>query len=350
MKNRNYIHLFANCLITKGISRSVICDLQRSKYVLIPNSFADLFSKQRYYNLKEAPRIFDQENLSIFHEYVAVLKDHNFIFSCSKKELKRFPQLQLKFEYPAKITNAIIDFDKNSNTTIKDIIQYFLIPYNCRHIQIRCFEDMDSIFFDTLITEINHCFIKSVEFIIKDSFEQDYTQIMKWVENNRKIKSLVLHSSQENKVIQKENYGFGIVVTTRQKITSESHCGIIHPDYFNITIESYTESLCYNSCLNRKISIDKSGNIKNCPSMKQSFGNIKSIKTLDSIIENPDFNKYWTISKDKIETCMYCEFRYICIDCRAYLETPENIYSKPQKCGYDPFTNKWKWDYESFTK
>lgn len=47
---------------------------------------------------------------------------------------------------------------------------------------------------------------------------------------------------------------------------------------------------------------------------------------------------------------MYCEFRYICIDCRAYLVAPENIYSKPQKCGYDPFTNKWKWDYESFTK
>ncbi len=36
------------------------------------------------------------------------------------------------------------------------------------------------------------------------------------------------------------------------------------------------------------------------------------------------------------------EFRYICTDCRAYTENPEDIYSKPLKCGYNSYTNKWE--------
>jgi hypothetical protein len=39
--------------------------------------------------------------------------------------------------------------------------------------------------------------------------------------------------------------------------------------------------------------------------------------------------------------CKDCEFRYICTDCRAYLEDPYNEYSKPLKCGYDPYTGEW---------
>lgn len=342
MRNRNYIHLYANCQITKGISRSIICDLQRSKYILIPNSFADLFIKQRYYNLKKASILFDPEDLGIFHEYITLLIDNELAFYCSKKEIKRFPQLQLTYKYPAKITNAILDFDEKSDYKIKDIIQNFLIPSNCRHIQIRCFDSVNFDFLEALTTEINNCFIKSVAIIIKDSFNDNYSQITKWVTCNRKIKSLVLHSSNENKIIQEENYGSSVIVTTRQKLKSETNCGIIDHDYFNITIESFSESLCSNSCLNRKISIDKEGNIKNCPSMKETFGNVKTVQSLDSVIKNPDFYKYWNISKDKIKTCMHCEFRHICTDCRAYLDDPDDIYSKPLKCSYDPFTNKWE--------
>ncbi len=35
------------------------------------------------------------------------------------------------------------------------------------------------------------------------------------------------------------------------------------------------------------------------------------------------------------------EFRYICTDYRAYVEDPEDILSKPLKCGYNPYTGEW---------
>lgn len=39
---------------------------------------------------------------------------------------------------------------------------------------------------------------------------------------------------------------------------------------------------------------------------------------------------------------MIVNLRYICIDCRAYLENPNDITSKPLRCGYNPYMNEWE--------
>jgi SPASM domain peptide maturase of grasp-with-spasm system len=74
--------------------------------------------------------------------------------------------------------------------------------------------------------------------------------------------------------------------------------------------------------------------------MSLSFGNIKDIM-LEKALNHENFKKYWNITKDQIAVCKDCEFRHICTDCRAYIEEPNDMYSKPLKCGYDPYSNKW---------
>lgn len=74
--------------------------------------------------------------------------------------------------------------------------------------------------------------------------------------------------------------------------------------------------------------------------MNNNFGNVKNT-SLKKVFRNPDFKKYWQINKDSIDVCKDCEFRHICTDCRAYIENPENPFSKPLKCGYNPYTNEW---------
>jgi len=66
-------------------------------------------------------------------------------------------------------------------------------------------------------------------------------------------------------------------------------------------------------------------NIKNCPSMKESFGNIKDT-TLEEALNKHGFKKYWNIKKDDVTKCKDCEFRYICTDCRAYIADPSDIF------------------------
>ena len=60
---------------------------------------------------------------------------------------------------------------------------------------------------------------------------------------------------------------------------------------FEVNIPLFTEAQLHNTCLNRKISIDVDGNIKNCPSMAQSFGDIRDT-TLQEALDHPDFKKY----------------------------------------------------------
>ena len=71
------------------------------------------------------------------------------------------------------------------------------------------------------------------------------------------------------------------------------------------------ESQSYNTCLNRKVSIDPKGFVKNCPSTIETFGNVEDIKLKD-LITNKEFIKMWGISKDQVLDCKVCEYRYIC--------------------------------------
>lgn len=126
---------------------------------------------------------------------------------------------------------------------------------------------------------------------------------------------------------------------TTERIISKHDCGKIF-GFFTPNMSTYSESLSFNSCLNKKISIDEDGWIKNCPSMKDKFGNI-SDTTLEQAIEMQGFKSLWDTTKDKVHVCKDCEYRYICTDCRAYVEDPDDILSKPLKCGYNPYTGEW---------
>jgi SPASM domain peptide maturase of grasp-with-spasm system len=140
---------------------------------------------------------------------------------------------------------------------------------------------------------------------------------------------------------KEENVGYCKVFYIKEIITGANHCGRISTRYFVSNLNFFTESQHHNTCLNRKISIDQNGNIKNCPNMTKDYRNISST-TLQEALNHPDFKKYWNITKDKISVCKDCEFRHICTDCRAYIENPEDIYSKPLKCGYNPYTCEWE--------
>lgn len=40
--NKKYFKLFANCIPVRGYSNSIICDLQKGKYIPIPNELYDI--------------------------------------------------------------------------------------------------------------------------------------------------------------------------------------------------------------------------------------------------------------------------------------------------------------------
>jgi SPASM domain peptide maturase of grasp-with-spasm system len=150
----------------------------------------------------------------------------------------------------------------------------------------------------------------------------------------------MLFNALENRQSQPESSNMKIYYSP-SVIQSENCCGNIHTMFFRVNIRAFSEAKQFNSCLNRKIAIDKRGKIRNCPSMKNNFGEIQT-STLREALNIPEFKFSWGITKDKIKICQVCEFRYMCSDCRAYTEDPDDLYSKPLKCGYNPYTTEWE--------
>ncbi len=330
--------LFASCVKVKGACRSAIYDLQNSQYYLIPNTLFSLFNEEDVLEIN--PNDFTEEQLQVINEYVSFLIDKNLIFKIEEAELPLFPKLDTEWDYPSIISNAIIDIKENSTLDWEILLQQ-LIEVKCYNIQIRFFTNVDSKKIQEICDVFKNSILYSIEFLLPYNANDPIQNWETLVENNLRVRSIILYGADRTETINNKNKGFSGIYLLQEVIHSESHCGIILPDYFSTNISSYTESLQFNSCLNRKISVDADGNIKNCPSMKQAFGNIQDTTLLEAT-EKQGFKKLWNITKDQIHVCKDCEFRHICTDCRAYVEDPEDIHSKPLKCGYNPYTGEWQ--------
>ena len=145
------------------------------------------------------------------------------------------------------------------------------------------------------------------------------------IESHARISEIILFNTQNNEQLKIKRVT--IFKSTIKNLTKNS-CGTICPSNFAINIPHFTEAKNYNTCRNKKISIDETGAIKNCPSQSKSFGNIKTDSLID-VVYDEKFKFLWQIKKDDIDICKSCEFRYICTDCRVFIENEDDIYSKP---------------------
>lgn len=337
--NDKYINIYACCLLVRGAKRSIICDTQRDNYQLIPNSLYEILSYHKHKNIEEIKVFYKQEFNETIDEYFSFLVENEYAFWCDKEELDLFPAIDLTWDEPAHITNAIIDINEASNLDFTSIIQQFE-NIGCRHFQLRAYSTKQLSYFEEILENLENKAILSAEFIIKFNEETNLENLEKLTNKFPRVHNIIVHSAQENIFAKIDPSKMGNIIYVKQNIDSQVHCGFIGQDYFSINLKTFTESQRHNTCLNRKISIDVNGEIKNCPSMTKSYGNIKDT-TLKEAIEKAGFKDVWNIHKEQIEVCKDCEFRHICTDCRAYIQDPSNIYSKPAKCGYDPYTATW---------
>lgn len=344
----DYFVLFANCMPVKGITRSLICDLQRNQYWFIPEGLYDILTE----DLKKRKSVssikikYKNKFDEVIDEYFEFLVSNELGFFTTQEELDNFPLLNLEWDEPSLITNSIIDFNSFSKHNTSKIFDE-LEELGCKFIQLRFFNEVSIEQIDSILKQLKLHRIISVELILPYQNNEISDSIIENVLKHPRVNQIVFHGSFKNSNEIKNDLK---IINVTSIIESESHCGIISSKYFTLNIKTFTESQNYNTCLNRKISIDVNGLIKNCPSLSKSFGCIEE-NSLNTVVKSEDFKKLWQINKDEIDVCKICEFRYICTDCRAYLENPKNIYSKPLKCGYDPVTCTWEdWSKNSLKK
>lgn len=275
---------------------------------------------------------------SMLDQYFQFLIEKDFLLIVSdKSHFEHFPRLDLTFDFPGILTNAILDFNsetlnkENYNDYVTLIKEFYAL--GCNNYQVRFFglKANDIIF--KLLKETNNLDIEiDLIYPYTTSTIEDLERYFFEITN---LRSLIIHSVPSGGMLS--NATKFDITFTETLLTDHDCCGVIKPQYFTINLPLFTESLRFNNCLNRKIGVDVNGNIKNCPSMKKIYGKIGHSVT--DIVKTQDFQEIWGLNKNSILICKICEFRYMCTDCRAFLN---NLNDKPLKCNYDPFTAVWK--------
>lgn len=339
----SYFRLFANCIPVKGAKRSAVCDLQKNTIQLIPNDLYTILTNYQDCTYEEIMGAYDQDET--LDEYFNFLTDQALGFWTTSPSL--FPDLDLTWQAPTLVYNAIIDIDSESSHNLEAIFAQ-LDDLGCQHVQLRYYTSISQVALAQHLAPIKHSRLNSVELLLE---YQSQEMIQFLFENYPRIYRIVVYNSPQtgSQTITTSSGQslLGEVIHLTHEVTSADHCGAIDPYFFAIDTKTFTEAQQFNTCLNGKIGIDARGEIKNCPSLETSFGNV-SHTSLHQALLKKDFKTLWHINKDQVDTCKDCEFRYICTDCRAFIQNPTDIYSKPSKCQYDPYTATWASTASSF--
>lgn len=324
MDNKYFI-LFSTCKVVKGYSRSIIYDLERHNFTFIQNNHYEILSK--------GPLLINHENNELIDFLIA--QDLGFITEFPLN----FPTIDLDYKPIEHLSNAVIEIN-NSLEWFKLFLKNSTTS-SIRFVEIRFFNSDRALFYE-LMNLISSSNIEGVTLcvpeykIIAEAIEEINEQLIELKKRWPELKTISIYNSPilQNYILEGNLY----VILNKVSLANEN-CGKISVTNFNISVQSFVESISCNSCLNKKVSLTSSGKIKNCLSFKNDYGRIDQID-LEKIVHSEHFLKY-NIPKDSIAVCKDCEFRYMCHDCRAYL--PENeIHNKPKFCNYNPYSTLWE--------
>lgn len=321
------------CRIVKGYCNSCIYDLQKNNIYKFSNTLLSIFSS----NGEKDEIIFansptaDDNNQS---KFIEDMKAEDLCFEID--DSNDFQSINTKISYtPQFCANCIIDRDAKSSYSLKRC-EELIAPLLCEAI---CFRYFDPLSLDTLLSNLSffkESTCRSIEINFTPKQVVSIDDCLKLKEQNERIFKIILFSQANNQII---TIGTDLTIQySKENLIDEFQCGFVSDFYMNAQTQFYIESKNHNNCLYKKIAIDRKGKIKNCPAMNEEFGTIdKECEDLRSIVQTHSFQKYWSISKDQIEVCCDCEYRYACHDCRCFLKDKSNIKSKPLKCNYNPY-------------
>jgi SPASM domain peptide maturase of grasp-with-spasm system len=315
----------------KGSKRAVVCDLQRNIIQPIPLLIFEYLEQLKKIDLPEVLLdSYSKTERNTIEEYINFLYHNEFGYFSTSHAVSINPVMP-DFEEKSQVTNAIVDFNQNSTHSLESVVTQ-LSDLGCKAIEIRYFFHIEMDIICNALQIIHKSNLEKSEFLIQKSDEFSWERLIQLKNEYPKLSKVTISNSSDNIIYKHEDL---VVIYTTEIIRNETKCGVTGELYCIADSRLFWESRHFNNCLYKKISVDKSGNIRNCPSMAESFGNISNTSLVE-VVENELYRKFWTITKDVIEVCSECELRYVCQDCRAYTIHMNNPFSKPLKCRYNP--------------
>jgi SPASM domain peptide maturase of grasp-with-spasm system len=238
---------------------------------------------------------------------------------------------------PYHITNSIIELDEPQNFSLNDIIHQ-LDELGCRSVQLRFLKSTSLNKLSSIIKYFKNSRINETEILFPAESDISEVELHDLLSQEKRISKFLVYNSIEDKVIknQAEFYNNRIIYFKKDIRVDDSE--IISKSRFRVNIKILSEAQKFNLGLNRKVCIDRKGQIKNYIGHMATFGNINE-NPLESVISEK-FKEMWLVSNDQIEGCVQCQYRYVCVS-NSELKKSAKGYVKLEKCAFDPYTNIW---------
>jgi len=136
-------------------------------------------------------------------------------------------------------------------------------------------------------------------------------------------------------VVRPTGRGASSIIPTRPEILSIRMR--TEPD-FHTSHSSFSKARTKNTCWANKIAITPNGEVLPCIFARNvNLGSVEK-NSLSQILAGQTSQQMWHLTRDNINTCQACEYRYACKDCRPLATS---LFVKEKNCTYDPILGVW---------
>lgn len=109
--------------------------------------------------------------------------------------------------------------------------------------------------------------------------------------------------------------------------------------------DTFAKARSCHSCLAGKIAVTAGGDVIPCIfARSQICGNIL-VAPLADVLNGQTLQQCWRTTKDQVDKCQDCEYRYACTDCRPLAQGSDSAkrwLACSVDCSYNPYTGKWE--------
>ncbi len=330
MRTIDEFNLYASCIPVKGAMRSVIYDLERNRFDLIPNILYHLLNEK---NKEKKEVILNKIPEDIQDEYFEFLAGKDYLLPERCAEDSCLKPLDLSWEYPAKITNAILFLSDNSDYLTKKLLDQFE-NNGCFHYQIIIKSQISPEDVIQLLSLFKERLTKKIELFLPYNNKVEQLADVDFFAKYPYCQTLIIYNSPYNKTTKGSFYY--LIFTEGELYDSPGNYSLFFP-----TVTHFAEAQNHNSYFNRKVIIDEKGFYVLGLHESTRFENVKNL-VLKELVSSECYTQYWNVSKDKTEVCKDCEFRYMCIDSRTPVKnTATGLFYFNSECSYSPYACKW---------
>ena len=327
----------SNCIITSGLYRSLLCDLNTNKFIVVNKLigvFYDTYVESGF--SQNDIQNFEKKNNLDLSLLLMQFQEKGYIIELLKSEKENFPSISFNKKIEPRITLCELELDIKNLERAQKLINS-LNTHSCKDILLFSSEKLELEIIKRFMSQIEFNQILNVNILFKYHKKVHFwseDELLELYTSYKRLNPLICYDfGQMKKIATFRTMPLLIGIPDIKNKSSMSF--IADPNLFLLSLTTFNESQNGNLYYNGRMAITEKGEIKRSLFFDDVvFGHITKESNYNIILDE-SFFKLSNISKDVIDYCKDCEFRYVCFDPRVPQKIDDSFYKFDSSCGYD---------------